>query len=116
MQCDESLTIDRPSAAKLVSHVSAKGTFGCLSGDVMPRSAWDLNPAYPSHGPELKRWALPIWFAAGYLSPLVRSPEKLSEPLLAPYRSQRLGYRKSEPGCCGAGISEVIIVAPYLAG
>ena len=72
-----------PCAGKSVSRAPAVVTFGCLSGDIMPRSACEDEPcAYPSHGPELKRWAFPVdisqvrksvWFAESYLSSLGRA-------------------------------------------
>src|SRR6266446_1548471 len=61
-----------PCADKLVSRASVKVTFGLLFGpvDLLPAG---LTCTYPSHDPELKRWAFPIWFAESYLSSLGRA-------------------------------------------
>ena len=81
MQCDESVTIYRPCADKAVSRVPAKGTFGCLHRDAMPVSARRMEPA-PILA-TVQSWNVGrfgLWRAAGYLSPLERSPGKLPEP------------------------------------
>jgi len=63
----------------------------------MPQSGKARCLFYPSHGPELERWAILLWRGAGYLSPLVRSPGYLPEPLLAPSRASGLNAAVLKP-------------------
>ena len=82
-----SLPIYPQYAAKLGSRVPAMVTFGCLHGIIDPIGARDETRPYPSHGPELERWAILLWCVGDYLSRLGRLPGYLPEPLLAPNRA-----------------------------
>jgi len=77
MQC---FLLSKPSsylrflgATKLGSRVPAMVTFGCLHGINDPIGSQGEPCPYPSHGPELERWALLLWVAGGYLSRLGRT-------------------------------------------
>ena len=78
------------AADKLVSRVPAMGTFEGLHGHAMVLSAKAQCLLYPSHGPELERWALPFAelradIAGGYLSRLGRALEVASPRGLGAY-------------------------------